>query len=76
MEELPVELQLRLRAVAAIQRVADDAVVDVLHVHANLMRAASEQLAFHERVAVVAVSGFEALEHAEARQGLTCGNVA
>ena len=72
MEELPLEAEACgrvLRSVRDVHEIAHERVARVLHVDADLVRAPREQLAVHERVAVVARAVLEALEHAERGDG-------
>ncbi len=70
MEELPGEAQVLGKVSPAVERVADDLVVDVAHVHADLVGAPRVEVALEQRVALVAAARLEALEHAEGRDGL------
>ena len=65
MEELPGQALIGARIALAVKRIAHASVVDMAHVHTNLMRAAGKKVALDERVAVVETRGIKALEHLE-----------
>jgi hypothetical protein len=71
-QELTCEPPVRLHLALPVRLVTDDRVVDVGHVHADLVRAACVELALHQRVAIVMGSRHVALEHAERGDGLAC----
>ena len=54
----------------AIEWIAHAGMVDMAHMHANLVCAARKQVALDERVAVVKTRGIKALKDLEGRDGL------
>ena len=69
-QELPVEVEVHPLVALAVQGVAHQGMVDVAHVHADLMRAPGVEVAFDQGVALIAAGGLKALEHLEGGDGL------
>ncbi len=69
MQELPSQALVGARIALAVGAYAG--VVDMTHMHANLMRAAGKQVTLDKRVAVVKARGIKALEDLKGRNGLT-----
>ena len=75
MQKLPVETHLAFensvsiacfcRRRTAIERVSHARMMRIRHMHADLMGASREQMAFEKRIAVIETPGLEALEHRE-----------
>ncbi len=74
MEELPIEAKARdrmLGSVRGIGGIPHDGMLDVLHMHADLVGATGIELAFKERVPLILWPRFESFEHAEGGDGFT-----
>ena len=63
------------RIALAVKRVAHKRMIDMTHVHANLMRAPGIQMAFNKRVAIVSALRLKAFEHLKRGNGLACKRV-
>ena len=70
MKELPGQALVGARIALAVEWIAHAGVVDMTHMHANLVRATGKQMALNERIAVVKTHGIEALEDLKGRNGL------
>ena len=53
----------------AVERIAHAGVVDMAHMHANLMCAARKQVALDERITIVKARGIKALEYLKGYSG-------
>lgn len=67
---MPGQTLIGTRIALTVERIAHAGVVDMAHVHANLMRAAGKQVTLNECVAVVETRGIKALKDLEGRDGL------
>ena len=67
---MPGQTLIGTRIALTVERIAHAGVVDMAHMHANLMCAARKQVALDERIAVVETRGIEALEDLKGRDGL------
>lgn len=70
MKELPGQPLIGACIALAVEWITHTGVVDMAHMHANLMCAARKQVALDERITVVKTRGIEALEDLKGRDGL------
>ena len=73
--EIDGEVEVHALIALTVQRVAYERMVDVAHVHANLVRTPRVEVTFDERIALVAPRGLKALKHLKRRNGLTCKRI-
>ena len=71
MQELTIEVEVHAPVTLAVERVTHERMVDMAHVHADLMSAPGVEVTFDERVSLISARGLEALEHLEGGDGLT-----
>ena len=71
MKELPGQALVGARIALAVEWIAHAGVVDMTHMHANLVRATGKQMALNERITIVKARGIKALEDFKGRNGLT-----
>lgn len=69
---MPGQTLIGTRIALTVERIAHAGVVDMAHVHANLMRATGKQVTLNECVAVIKARGIKALKDLKGRDGLAC----
>lgn len=67
---MPGQTLIGTRIALTVERIAHAGVVDMAHVHANLMRATGKQVTLNECVAVIKARGIKALKDLKGRDGL------
>ena len=70
MQKLPRKIAIGTVIALTIERIAHTGMVDIAHVHTNLMRAAGIKVTLQKRVAVVTAGGVKALKHPERSDSL------